>query len=278
MPRVTMANVARAAGVDKGTVSRALRGDRRVSKETRERVWVAAKDLGYELDAVASGLSSRRTGIVGVVVERLESPWAGMFLAAASGVLSRFKMEPLLFGAGSGTWTPANVVRRVESRKAEALIWVGERPLLSFDFDIPVVRAGRMAQGARYRVWIDEKDAVRRVSELAGDRPRFYRSGNGALMGFLRELESEAGAGEPFTVYDGAEPESDKRPGLVCADERYAQWLHVPCLRFPARELGVLTARLAVNSLRGRGVCPRVVFVRAPLISASGEPLLGSRA
>ena len=69
MTRVTMADVAAAAGVNKGTVSRALRGDKRISNETRERIWRIARELGYEPDAVASGLSSRRTGVVAVVVE-----------------------------------------------------------------------------------------------------------------------------------------------------------------------------------------------------------------
>ena len=42
-----MADVAAAAGVNKGTVSRALRGDKRISNETRERIWRIARELGY---------------------------------------------------------------------------------------------------------------------------------------------------------------------------------------------------------------------------------------
>ncbi len=278
MSGVTMADVARAAGVNKGTVSRALRGDRRVSAQTRRRVWDAAKALGYQLDAVASGLSSRRTGVVGVAVERLDSPWTGAFLAALCGVLSRFKIEPLLLGAGREAWAPANVVRRVESRKADALIWVGERPLPECDPGVPVLRVGRTEQGARSRIWIDERGAAGRVLSLAGGRPCLYRPGAGALMGFLRALEGGGGSGDPFVITDGEQPADGVRPGLVCADEQRARWLRVPCLRFPSRELGALAARLSVNLLRGRGACPRTLLARPALISASGERILDTTA
>ncbi len=56
--RVTMSDVARAAQVNKATVSRVLRGDPRISSATSEKVWAAIKDLGYRPDAIARGLSS----------------------------------------------------------------------------------------------------------------------------------------------------------------------------------------------------------------------------
>ena len=51
LPR--MDDVARLAGVNKATVSRALKGDHRISPATREKVWKSAKVLGYHPDAVA---------------------------------------------------------------------------------------------------------------------------------------------------------------------------------------------------------------------------------
>lgn len=61
-------DVAERAGVSVATVSRALRGLPRVSAATRDRVRLAALDLGYVPSAPAAGLASGRTMSVGIVV------------------------------------------------------------------------------------------------------------------------------------------------------------------------------------------------------------------
>ena len=271
MTRVTMADVAAAAGVNKGTVSRALRGDKRISNETRERIWRIARELGYEPDAVASGLSSRRTGVVAVVVEKMDRPWTGAFLAAAAGVLSRFKMEALLFEAGSPARTHADIVRRIESRKADGLVWLGEQPLEEAQFDMPVVRVGSGLNGANFRVGLDRDWTTALVRSLCTDRAVVYHGGENAAFDFLAQLSG--GDAPAFPIWDDF-CAIGERPALVCGDARLAALLGVPCLRFPARELGVLAARLLTNAIRGCGVRPVAVLARPPLISAAGEPVL----
>jgi LacI family transcriptional regulator, galactose operon repressor len=71
----TSHDVARAAGVSQPTVSRALRGDPRVTLATRERVAAAARELGYVASDRGRSLSTRRTGRIGVVVEDLDNPF-----------------------------------------------------------------------------------------------------------------------------------------------------------------------------------------------------------
>src|SRR5579872_2369257 len=46
--RPTLAELARAAGVNKSTASRALRGNRAIGTETRERIQQLAAELNYE--------------------------------------------------------------------------------------------------------------------------------------------------------------------------------------------------------------------------------------
>lgn len=65
--RVTITDVARAAGVSVATVSRALRGLDGVSPQTRERVQQAATALDYLASPTAISLASGRTSTVGVV-------------------------------------------------------------------------------------------------------------------------------------------------------------------------------------------------------------------
>ena len=65
MPRTTITDVARAAGVSKGAASKALNGHKGVSDVTRARVHEAATALGWSPNAAARALSGARAGAVG---------------------------------------------------------------------------------------------------------------------------------------------------------------------------------------------------------------------
>lgn len=64
---VSMATVARAAGVSAQTVSRVLAGHPSVRDETRQAVLTAVRDSGYRVNRAAASLSSGRTRILGIV-------------------------------------------------------------------------------------------------------------------------------------------------------------------------------------------------------------------
>ena len=66
---MTSHDVARLAGVSQATVSRALRGDIRVTQETQGRVRDAAQVLGYVRSELGRGLSTRATHRVALVAE-----------------------------------------------------------------------------------------------------------------------------------------------------------------------------------------------------------------
>ena len=83
-----MADVARAAGVSAMTVSRALREGLSVGAGTRERILAAAEGLGYQLDLTASGLRSRRTGLVAVTAPSINN---ANFAATVRGLTKGFR-------------------------------------------------------------------------------------------------------------------------------------------------------------------------------------------
>ncbi|MFI5709430.1 LacI family DNA-binding transcriptional regulator [Kribbella sp. NPDC051620] len=64
----TMTDVARLAGVSVSTVSYVLTGTRPISEATRERVLAAMAELGYQPNAMARGLASRRSNIIGLLL------------------------------------------------------------------------------------------------------------------------------------------------------------------------------------------------------------------
>jgi len=71
--RVTLDDVAEAAGVSPITVSRALRGERAVAPELVARVRAAAERLGYVPDPAARALASSRSSHVAVLIPLLSN-------------------------------------------------------------------------------------------------------------------------------------------------------------------------------------------------------------
>ncbi len=82
---VTLRDVARAAGVHPGTVSRALNPETRalVNERTAQRVLAAAKELGYRPNPIARGLRTNRSHTIGVLVPDLMNP---LFAAVVRGI------------------------------------------------------------------------------------------------------------------------------------------------------------------------------------------------
>lgn len=68
---ITAEDVARRAGVSQPTVSRAFDPDAPVAPETRARILAVAAQLGYQPNALARGLITRRSNIIGVVMANL---------------------------------------------------------------------------------------------------------------------------------------------------------------------------------------------------------------
>jgi LacI family transcriptional regulator len=81
--RITMADVAREAGVSLMTVSRALNDKDGISQETRLRIHEVIDRLGYRPSSIARGLVTKRTGTIGLVVPDNSNPY---FSEVARGV------------------------------------------------------------------------------------------------------------------------------------------------------------------------------------------------
>jgi LacI family transcriptional regulator, repressor for deo operon, udp, cdd, tsx, nupC, and nupG len=86
--RTTIADVAREAGVNKGTVSRALRGIPGVGASTRERIIETADRLDFSASHLATALASGQSRTVGIVLPTLRSWYFSEFASGASEILS----------------------------------------------------------------------------------------------------------------------------------------------------------------------------------------------
>ena len=87
--RITLADVAAAAGVSAMTVSRALSGKRAVAPQLVERVLAASNKLGYVPDPAARALASQRGNHVAVLIPLLSNELFVTLLESVQTTLSR---------------------------------------------------------------------------------------------------------------------------------------------------------------------------------------------
>lgn len=76
----TSADVAILAGVSQSTVSRSFDPNSRISESTRQRVFAAAEQLGYQVNKAAQTMIKQRSDLVGLVTAGLEDPFRSEFL------------------------------------------------------------------------------------------------------------------------------------------------------------------------------------------------------
>ncbi|MEO7126626.1 MAG: LacI family DNA-binding transcriptional regulator [Nakamurella sp.] len=127
--QVTLADVARAAGVSLATASRALNGSpgRTVRAELAAKVTVAAANLGYSVNAHAQAMARGATTTVGLVVHDIADPYAA---SIASGVMAAAAERDLIVSISSTASDPELELRHMRAllqQRARAVILAGSR-------------------------------------------------------------------------------------------------------------------------------------------------------
>lgn len=105
--KVTIKDVAKAAGVSPSTVSRALQGSPRISPEVRARVREIAQEMNFHPNQMARSLVSRQTRIIGIVFPdeagmNLGNPFYPAVLQGMGHVASEKGYQMLLITGGPG--------------------------------------------------------------------------------------------------------------------------------------------------------------------------------
>ncbi len=194
--------VAEAAGVSITTVSHALNGKGRLNDETRRRVQIVAKELGYRPNAIARNLAGGRSGLIGLAVaQTLEGQFAVSDFAYYAQLMSAATVEAIdhgyalvLASGAKGGWSTIRL---------DGLIVVDpihDDPL-STEFKergIPVVTTGRVP-GQEDGYWVDND----------------HRAGTRSILDFLSARGAQQIAliaSPPVTSY------------VMDAHEAYEQW------------------------------------------------------
>ncbi|WP_159998691.1 LacI family DNA-binding transcriptional regulator [Roseomonas sp. 18066] len=101
--RITIKDLARELGMSVATVARAFHEGAAIAAETRALVLKRAAALGYQPNALARGMITRRTRIVGVVASDLHNPFYPDVLARLSEALQQAGCNMMLVTGGGGT-------------------------------------------------------------------------------------------------------------------------------------------------------------------------------
>lgn len=131
MKRVSLADVARAAGVGKATASRALSGRDEVGEATRARIAEIAATMGYQPHRGAQGLRTGRFGILGIAV-RVGDPDAGELLRGAAGAAARHGYQLLVEAVD----LDGPILERLGAMSVDGLVVVDGTPP---SLDVPAV-------------------------------------------------------------------------------------------------------------------------------------------
>jgi LacI family transcriptional regulator len=130
--RVTMADVARHAGVSKTTVSRVLNGKDDLDAGTAARVRLVIAELGYVPSSGAVGLARGRTSTVGVLVPSLTWPWMGDVLQGAVDVLEAESYGLLLFTCNRGEESMRRFATQVSAKSFDGLLVIEPEGTLDY--------------------------------------------------------------------------------------------------------------------------------------------------
>ncbi len=134
--RVSMADVAAAAGVSGQTVSRVVNDSPRVDPATRERVEQAMADLGYSPHRAARALRTGRTETIGLVVSTLASVGNSRMLQAIADAAST-RGYALTVVTAAGADAVARGFARLRDQGVDGAIVLNEASAAARGVDVP---------------------------------------------------------------------------------------------------------------------------------------------
>ena len=146
----TSYDVARLAGVSQSAVSRCFRLGGSLSDDKRRRIQKAAAQLGYQPNAIASGLITKRSNLVAVLISNLTNLYYPEVLAELSHRLDEQGVRVLLFALQSESQVDAALdqIWRYRVDGAIAAARLSAKQLQSFArHRVPVVLYNRFAEG-----------------------------------------------------------------------------------------------------------------------------------
>jgi LacI family gluconate utilization system Gnt-I transcriptional repressor len=149
--RPRLRDVARAAGVSTMTVARALREPAKVAPETLQRVQRVLRETGYTPNLIARGLTSKRSGLVAVIVPALTNSLIAEIVQGLTNALAEAGLHVVL---GVSDWSmkeEEEMIRALLSRQVDAIYLSGvmrspESRRMLLQAGLPVVEGANLGE------------------------------------------------------------------------------------------------------------------------------------
>jgi len=125
--RVSIKDIARAAGVSYSTVSRALHDNPLIRFEVRQRIQDLARRMGYTPNALAQGLQSRLTHSIGLVITTVADPF---FVDVVQGVEAEARQAGFSVLLATSSNDPVQEIQAIETfsrRRVDGVIVAASR-------------------------------------------------------------------------------------------------------------------------------------------------------
>ncbi|SDD85278.1 transcriptional regulator, LacI family [Sanguibacter gelidistatuariae] len=208
--RVTITDVAEAAGVSVATVSKVINARYGVAAATASRVQEVIDQLGYESSLVARSMRSHRTNVIGILVAEFE-PFSTEILKGAGAALAKTGYELLAYTGATQSGGPG-WERRYLSRLSGTLIdgaLIVTPTVVDAEVGIPVV-AIDPHEGPLGPPTVDSDNltgallATRHLVELGHRRIGFISGREDLASSALREAGYRQALEEAGIAYDPA--------------------------------------------------------------------------
>jgi LacI family transcriptional regulator len=264
--------LADAAGVHPSTVSRALNPRTRglVSQAVAERIESLARKLGYSPDPAASGLRTRRSATIGVLIPDIANPVFPLILRGIEQTLAEAGYTAIIANTDNDAARARAALERLAARRIDgAIIATATRRDALVErcrsLGLPAVLVNRAADGHKVSTIINDDRAGialavrhllalghRAIGHVAG--PGNISTGHARHAGFLAAIKAQGLGAPPVAVADSYDIAAGARACSTLLDtKRYLTAIAA------ANDLLALGC---YDELKRRGLaCPREVSV-----------------
>ena len=125
-PIPTIRDVAKRAGVSVATVSRILNGLSGYKEETKSRVLGVIEELGFKRNALASGLASRKTHTIGVLLPNVSGRFATLLLHGIENAAHEMEYSVIVCNTDSDGKRTMEYLQVLCEKQVEGIIYTSE--------------------------------------------------------------------------------------------------------------------------------------------------------